>query len=607
LVKQYENQLRDMDFRRLFDLLPYQEARFPNPVALARKVGLRWDTYSTQDCIRETRQVSAGLLDLGLKRGDRIAILAPGGSPQWLFLDIGMQQIGVIPVPIHAASSNEELFYILQEAEVLYCIAANREQYERALALQPRLAHLRGCFAISALPDAPSWEQLTTTPTPRHLEAMETLRAAIHEDDLATILYTSGTTGEPKGVMLSHKNLVSNIKAVLSLIPANYTKRAVSFLPLSHIFERMVAYTYLAVGASLYFAPADDELAGALREVRPHYFTAVPRFLEKAHDNILARINRSGLLARKLGHWAIRLGEQYKTRHRFGWAYRLQWVLADILVYRLWRLQLGGRVEGVFVGAAALQPRLGRLFSAAGVPIKEGYGLTETSPVVSFNRFEPGGTRFGTVGIPLPGLEVKIDAPEGQDGEILVRGPNVMMGYYRREEETRAVLDEEGWFRTGDVGRIVHRRFLQITGRKKDVFKTSSGKYVAPQEIETALKSSPLIEDCLAIGFQRPFVAAIVLPNFEALQQACEEHGIHWTAPPYMVHNHKVWQLMQQEIHTLNEDLPSHKRVRNILLLHEPWTVESGELTPTLKPRREIILDKFSREVEQLYEQGSRI
>ncbi len=596
-----------MDFRRLFDILPYQESRFPNQVALASKAGLHWETYSIEACIRESNRVSAGLMDIGLKRGDKVAIVAPGGSPQWLFLDYGMQQAGIIPVPIHAASSVEEVHYILQEAEVLYCVASNREQYERVMALKPRLPRLKGCFSISTLPDAPSWEQLAVEPTPRHLEALQALRAAIHEDDLATIIYTSGTTGEPKGVMLSHKNLVSNIKGVMSLIPADYTKRAVSFLPLSHIFERMVAYTYMAVGTSLYFVPADDRLADTIRELRPHYFTAVPRFLEKAYDNIRARINGSGALLRKIGLWAITIGEHYKARHRFGWAYRLQLMLANVLVFHLWRRQLGGRVEGVFVGAAALQPRLGRLFSAAGVPVKEGYGLTETSPVIAFNRFEPGGTRFGTVGIPLPGLEVKIDAPQGEDGEIIVRGPSVMMGYYQREEETRAVLDEAGWFRTGDVGRFVHKRFLQITGRKKDIFKTSSGKYVAPQEIETILKASPFVEDCLAIGFHHPFVAALIIPNFTALQRWCQEQGIHWTAPAYMVHNHKVLKFMEQEIAVINEGLPGHKRIRSILLLPEAWTVEAGELTPTLKPRREIILDKLSKEVESLYEQGTQI
>jgi long-chain acyl-CoA synthetase len=596
-----------MDFRRLFDILPYQKARFPNQVALAYKAGLRWETYSTQACIREANRVSSGLMDLGLKRGDKVAIIAPGGSPQWLFLDFGMQQAGIIPVPIHAACSMEEVHYILQEAEVLYCVASNREQYERVMVLKPRLQKLKGCFSISTLPDAPSWEQLVVEPTPRHHEALEALRAAIHEDDLATIIYTSGTTGEPKGVMLSHKNLVSNIKGVMSLIPADYTKRAVSFLPLSHIFERMVAYTYMAVGTSLYFAPADDRLADTIRELRPHYFTAVPRFLENAYDNIRTRINGSGVLFRKIGLWAIKIGEHYKTRHRFGWAYRLQLMLANVLVFHLWRRKLGARVEGVFVGAAALQPRLGRLFSAAGIPVKEGYGLTETSPVIAFNRFEPGGTRFGTVGIPLPGLEVKIDAPEGEDGEIVVRGPGVMMGYYQREAETRAVLDEAGWLKTGDVGRFVHKRFLQITGRKKDVFKTSSGKYVAPQEIETILKASPFVEDCLAIGFQRPFVSALIIPNFKALQQWCKEQGIHWTSPPYMVHNHKVIHFMEQEIAAINEGLPSHKRIRNILLQHEAWTVEGGELTPTLKPRREVILGKLSKEVEAIYEQGSRI
>ncbi|MCB0582113.1 MAG: long-chain fatty acid--CoA ligase [Phaeodactylibacter sp.] len=596
-----------MDFRRLFDILPYQQARFPNKVALACKNGIEWKRYSTAACIEETNRVSAGLMALGLKRGDRVAILTQRGSPRWNFLDFGMQQAGIVPVPIHSSCSRKELMFILNDSAAQYCIVANRELLDKVKALQPETPALKGIFTLQSLPDAPGWDDLVALPTAKYLETLQALRAAIHEDDLATIIYTSGTTGEPKGVMLSHKNIVSNIKATITLIPADYTKRAVSFLPLSHIFERMVAYTYMAVGTSVYYLDQQENVMDFIREVKPHYFTAVPRFLEKAYDGILEQASRRSLLLRRLVMWAMAIGESYQARGSFRPLYWLKLQLAGLSVFWYWRRQLGGRVEGIFVGAAALQPRLARLFTAAGIPIREGYGMTETSPVIAFNRFSPGGNRFGTVGIPIPGLELRIDTPEGQEeGEILVKGPNVMMGYYNRPEETAAVYTEDGWLRTGDIGRIVHKRFLQITGRRKDIFKTSGGKYIAPQELEAALRSSPYIEECLALGFQRPFATALVVPNFSLLRNWCEENDIHWTAPQFMVHNHKVELFLAGEIERINQELPPYKRIRNFHLLHEPWSPETGELTPTLKARRDVILEKFSKEVDALYEQSAR-
>ena len=597
-----------MDFRRLFDILPYQQSRFPNKVALAAKEGLAWKKYSTEACIREANRVSAGLIALGLKRGDTMAILTHRGSPQWAFLDFGMQQAGVIPVPIHASCSSEELIFILNDAVVQYCIVENRELLDKVKALQPEAPHLKGIFTLQELPDAPGWNSLVAEPTTKHLEALQALRAAIHEDDLATIIYTSGTTGEPKGVMLSHKNIVSNIKATITLIPADFTKRAVSFLPLSHIFERMVTFTYMAVGTSVYYLGQQEDVLAFIKAVKPHYFTAVPRFLEKAHDGIIERAARRPALLRRLILWAVAVGEQYKARGQFKPLYWFKLKLAGLLVFWHWRRQLGGKIEGIIVGAAALQPRLARLFTAAGIPVREGYGMTEASPVIAFNRFSPGGTRFGTVGIPIPGLELRIDAPEGEEeGEIQVKGPNVMMGYHNREEVTAAAFTPDGWLRTGDIGKLVHKRFLQITGRRKDIFKTSGGKYIAPQELETALKASPYIEECLVLGFQRPFPSALIMPNFSLLQSWCEENNIHWTAPQFMVHNHKVEQFMEGEVNRINEGLPGYKRIRNFHLLHQPWSAEAGELTPTLKARREVILEKFSKEVAALYEQGPRL
>jgi len=591
-----------MDFRRLFDIFPYQQARFPNKKALSYKNGIQWVHYSTEQCIAEINSVSAGLLELGLKRGDTMGILTYRGCPQWTFLDLGMQQIGVIPVPVHASSSREEIMYIFKEAAISYCVVSNRELLEKIQSIEPELSLLKGIFTLEKLPDAPGWGQLVKEPSAKHQEAMQGLRAAIHEDDLATIIYTSGSTGQPKGVMLSHKNIVSNIKAAISLIPANYRKRAVSFLPMSHIFERMVTYSYMAVGASLYYAWKQENLIAYVREVRPHYFTVVPRFLEKVYDDILDRLNQKSFVIRKLGLWAIRVGERYRLRHTFKPWYSFQLWLANWLVFSYWRRTLGGQVEGLIVGSAALQPRLARLFTAAHIPVREGYGLTETSPVVSLNRFEPGGMRFGTVGIPIPGLEVKIDTEDGEEeGEIMVKGPGVMLGYYKQEKATEEVLSADGWFRTGDVGRWENKRFLSITGRKKDIFKTSSGKYVAPEEVETHFKTSPYIEQCLAVGFQRPYVATLILPHFPSLQRWCREQGIHWTAPQFMIHNHKVIQFFEAEIERLNEALSKHKRSRAFHLLHEPWTVSKGELTPTLKIKREYLVKQYEQEIEEMY------
>jgi long-chain acyl-CoA synthetase len=595
-----------MDFRRLFDLFPYQQARFPKKVALACRKNLSWEAFSTEECIAEIDRVSAGLLDLGLQRGDKLAIMTALGSPYWNFLDLGMQQIGVIPVPIHATVTREELEFILKDAGVKYCIVGNRELHDAVKAVESNVLSLKGIYTLEPLPDIPGWEDLLSQPMEKHLEALQGLKAAIHEDDLATIIYTSGSTGQPKGVMLSHKNIVSNIKAVISLIPVNCDKRVLSLLPLSHIFERMVTFTYIAVGASLYYTAGRDTVYQDLSEVRPHYFTAVPRMLEKMQDNILEEAANTGSLRRRLIEWAIHLGKRYKEDRKISLSFWMRQWLADLLVYRKWRRQLGGKIEGIIVGAAALRPELGRLFSAAGIDVREGYGLTETSPVVAFNRFEPGGVRFGTVGIPIPGVEVRIDAPDsGESGEILVKGPNVMLGYYHEEPDHSPAFTPDGWFRTGDIGKLVQKRFLKITGRKKDIFKTSTGKYIAPERLENTIKESPFIEQCLMVGENRPYPAALIVPHFPLLKKWCSENDVHWTAPQFMVLNPKVQQLFEQEINRFNDQLAPHQQVRKFSLLHEPWTPENGALTPTLKLRRQSLRHRYARTINQMYEKNT--
>lgn len=590
-----------IDFRRLFDIFPYQQAKFPNKAALVEKQDLGWKKFSTQECISQINRVSAGLLNLGLKRGEKIAIMTQLGSPRWNFIDFGAQQVGVILVPIHAQARTHEIEFILNDAEVKFLIVANREFHERVQPLTDQVTSLKKVFTLEKLPGIPHYEDLTEHPADRHLAEFEGRKASIHEDDLATIIYTSGTTGNPKGVMLSHKNLVSNIKATISLVPINCDKRTLSFLPMSHVFERMVTYTYMAVGASVYYAERRDTLVENIKDVRPHYFASVPRFLERTYDSIIEKSEDKGKIVKKILHWAIRLGERYDGR--MGLIYYLKIRIADLLVYRLWRNALGGKVEGVVVGAAALQPRLGKLFSAAGIEIREGYGMTETSPVISFNRFEPGGVHFGTVGVPIPGVEIKIENPdENGDGVILVKGPNVMMGYHNLPERTMAVLDEEGWLTTGDVGQFVHKRFLKITGRKKDIFKTSSGKYIVPTVLEQKLHASPFIDNCMILGFQKPYVTALITPNFFQLKRWCEENNVHWTAPQFMVINPKVEQFMETVVAEVNAHLKKEEQIEKFHLLFEPWEVATGELTYTLKLKRNFILEKYKKDIEKMYE-----
>lgn len=593
-----------MDFHRLFDILPYQQARFPNKYALSARQNDAWKSYTTQACLEEVDKVSAGLLKLGIQKNDNVAIIAPNGSPYWNFFDLGAQQVGAIVVPLHATSSFSDLEYILKETAAKLCLSANSELYERIAAIRDQLPDLKHHFCIEKTDNIPAWENFVCEPNTNDLQQIKNLKDTIRPEDLATIIYTSGTTGDPKGVMLSHRNIVSNIKSVISLIPVNYECRVFSFLPMSHVFERMVVYTYMAAGAAIYYPSHVHKVLEDLREARPHYFTAVPKVLERFYHTILEETDKLPTLPRGIVRWAIRLGEKFNETKRIPLPnYWLSHLVADILVYRQWRRKLGGSVRGIAVGAAALQPKLGRLFSAAGIRIREGYGLTETSPVVAFNRFEPGGVRFGTVGMPVPGVQIRIDrANEKGEGEILVKGPNVMMGYYNKPAETKAILDQDGWLHTGDIGQFVHKRFLRITDRQKDIFKTSAGMYVAPQLVERQLRTNPFIEQCMVVGFNQPFVSALILPNFDRLQRWCEENQVHWTAPQYMVINPKVVKKMEQEIERTNESLAKHQRVKRFTLLHQDWTEESGELTPTLKAKRQFILTKYQKEIEEMYD-----
>lgn len=601
-----------MDFNRLFEVLEYQQHRYPQQVAMAGRSDNRWQTWTTEAILLERDRLSAGLLHCGLHEGDKVGILAHCGSPQWVIADAALLQVGMVPVPIHATARPDEIRHIAQDAGLRACFVSNAAmlakldaaevQLPLLFSFQDQLPEAGGTVATSLKP----WAELCCDPDEHLSGRIRYLRDGIRPDHLATILYTSGTTGLPKGVILTHGNIISNIKSVLAIVPVGPGTTVVSFLPMSHIFERMVTYAYQAAGAPVWFAESVEWLPKILPEVRPHFMTAVPRVLERMYERLQEERGKGGALRRKILDWAMALGERYPYSGgaSLPFDYYVKRLLADVLVFRQWRKRMGGRIRYIAVGAAALQPRLGRLFSAAGIEVREGYGLTETSPVIAFNRFEPGGVHFGTVGIPAPGVEVRISMEQDEEGngEIEVRGPNVMTGYLHLPEETASRFTPDGWFRTGDVGRFEHKRFLKVTGRKSEIFKTTSGKFVAPAFVEQQLLRSPFISQCMVTGANRPFVGVLIVPEFAILENWCRENKVHWTAPQFMILNPKVEKLIRQEIEAINEvRLGTVEKVRQFQLLYEPWTPENGLLTPTLKMRREVIAQQYAGEIEKMY------
>lgn len=598
-----------MNFSRLFEILEYQQLRYPHKVAAAGMRNGKWHTWTTAELLNERDHVSAGLLHHGLRPGDCLGIFAHCGSPEWVIADAAMLQLGIIPVPIHATARLDEIAHIAKDAALRGCFVSNDEMRKNLESAGVKLEFVFS-FEPQSLPKkggtGVSWNELACEPDEQLKGKIQYYRDGISEDSLATLLYTSGTTGLPKGVMLSHRNIVSNVKSVLAIVPVGPDTAAVSFLPMSHILERMVCYTYQAAGTPVWFADSMERLPKTLQEVRPHFFTAVPRVLERMHERLLEERNRSGRLKKKVLNWAIALGERfpYSGGQAMPIDYRVKRWIADLLVFRHWRKRMGGRIRYIAVGAAALQPRLGRLFSAARIDVREGYGLTETSPVIAFNRFEPGGVHFGTVGIPAPGVEVRIGEERDEDGngEVEVRGPNVTSGYLHLPEESAERFTPDGWFRTGDMGHFEHKRFLKITGRKSEIFKTTTGKFVAPGFVEQQLTASPYISQAMAVGLNRPFVSALLVPDFIQLESWCKENNVHWTAPQYMVLNPKVEKFFRQEIERINEErLGTIEKIRAFHLLHEPWTPENGLLTPTLKVRREVLAKHFASEVEKMF------
>jgi long-chain acyl-CoA synthetase len=582
---------------RIFDIPYWQKEKTPRESALVAKENGKWTGYSTDQLISNAEKFAMGLIAIGLNRGDSAAIIS-ANRPEWNMADFGMQMAGVINVPLYVTLSESEIIFILNDCKAKYIFAGDILLTDKILKLHNKVPSLKGVFSFDKNTGAPHWSEITYKgQTEGDRDKMDAIKKAILTDDVATVLYTSGTTGTPKGVMLTHRNIISNVQSCESLFPVEKVQKALSFLPLCHSYERMLTYVYMYLGTPIYYAESMDKIADNLREIKPQAFSTVPRLLEKVFDRIMAKGNEQKGIKRMLFFRAVELGLKYEFNGKNGAWYEMQLAVLNKLVFSKWREALGGNVKVVVSGGAALQPRLARIFWAANIPVLEGYGLTETSPVISVNNFEKNGVHFGTVGPVVKDVEVKI----AEDGEILARGPNIMKGYYNRPDLTAEVIDADGWFHTGDIGTFVENRFLKITDRKKEIFKTSGGKYIAPQGIENKFKESKFIEQIMVVGENQKYASALIVPDFAVLKTWCSGNGVGSDSADQLIKNQKVVSLFRGEVERLNKFFGNTEQIKTFCLMNNEWTVDSGELTATLKLRRKFILDKYKNQVQSLF------
>lgn len=590
---------------RLFDGLDYQLERYNKPNMLSAKENGAWRSYSTAEIKGLVDRLSTGLSRLGVsgkdmtpEGQDKIAIIS-NNRPEWVVTDLAVQQLGAVLTPIYPTTNPVELEFILNDARVEYMFVNNKEQFDKVEALRPKVPSLRQVFAFDAVDGATSWTSLLVDASAEEAARLKALRDAILPDHMATIIYTSGTTGTPKGVMLSHRNIVTNVMMAKESFPFpdDPQTKALSFLPLNHIFERCVTFIYIFSGISIYYAESNDTIAANLREINPDGFTTVPRLLEKVYERIMATAHELKGIKKTLFFWALALGEKYDNNKHGSLGYRLQLSLANKLVFSKWRAALGGRITFIVTGGAACQERLLRIFNAGGIPVYEGYGPTEHSPVISVNRRAPEGmTRFGTVGPIINGTELKL-AP---DGEICVKSPSVMMGYYKRPDLTAETIID-GWLHTGDIGILEDNVFLRITDRKKELFKTSGGKYVAPQAVEGKMLGSSFIEQVLVVGPERKFVGALIVPSFTALKKWTATNGVPYTSNEQVIREPRVLELFAAEVERANQTLNHIEQVKKFELLPQEWTVDKGEMTPKLSMKRKVITEHYAAAIDKIY------
>lgn len=584
-----------MQVTRLFDVYRYQQVVCPQKVAVAGIKNGNWHTLSIEDIIQQANALSHGLLSLGLQKGDKVATVTSSNCPEWNICDLAISQIGCINVPLYPTISASEYEYILDHAGAKVCFVSDEGLYKKVTAAQPKVDGLQEVYVWTDVAGAKNWNEVIQKGQGGDDSIIKAISDTVDDKSLATLIYTSGTTGLPKGVMLSHENIVSNVKTVTKELPIEPGLSALSFLPLCHIFERMVIYSYVYSGINVYYSDIDT-LSDKLQSVQPHFFTTVPRLLEKVYEKIVNKGLELTGLKKKLFFWALGLTDDYQYDKQAG----LQMKIADKLIFSKWRDALGGRVRGIVTGSAACPLKIARVFSAAGIPIREGYGLTETSPVLTFNRFSEGGAMLGTVGMPIQDVDIRI----AEDGEILAKGPNIMMGYYKEEEKTDEAI-KDGWFHTGDVGTFITapngNKFLKITDRKKELLKTSGGKYVAPAPIESKFRESFYVEQIMVVGESKKFVSALIVPAFPALMEWAKDHGVTASSHSDLIKNEKVLALYQGLIEELNPNFNHIEQIKKFKLLPNEWTVDTKELTPTMKIKRKVISEKYAKEIIDIY------
>lgn len=581
-----------MELTRLFDLIPHQISTYDKAVALARKENGIWKTYSSKDLKRIVDNLSLAFLSGGINSGDKVAIISEN-RPEWNFVDFALQQIGAISVPMYPTITSEDYAYIFNHAEVKMIFVGDAGIYSKAASV----AGDRVIYSFDQLEGVAHWSVLEKKGELGDLALLEESKSRIKSDDLLTIIYTSGTTGKPKGVMLTHTNVLSNVLSVSNtMTPPPGVSKVLSFLPLCHIYERTGSFCFIYLGFAIYYAENMEKIGDNLKEVQPHVFNTVPRLLEKVYDKIVAKGFELTGIKKNLFFWALNLGLKYDPAAEMGAWYDFQLKFANKIIFSKWREALGGNVMQINSGASALQPRLARVFWAAGIKVCEGYGLTETSPVVSASIGNEDGIRIGYVGKIVKDVQVKI----AEDGEILVKGPNVMQGYYREPEMTAEVL-QNGWFHTGDIGEL-DGEYLKITDRKKEMFKTSGGKYIAPQVMENKFKESLLIEQLMVVGADKNYPASLIVPSFDGLREYCKRKDIPYLSDSEIITNPKILEKYQEEIDGLNKYFAKWEQIKRFKLLDKPWGIESGELTPTMKLKRKVIYQKYEKEIESIYQ-----
>ena len=584
-----------MEVKRIFDIPYYSKAHFEKDDFVCDKRNGKWEKISTDEYIRITNQLSRALLKYGIKKGDRIALITSNNRVEWCFFDQAALQIGAVTVPIYSSISSEDCVYNLENSGSKICIVSDEKLFDKINTIKSQLPELKDIFTFDDVKDATNWKELLESGKETdNQQEVETIKDSISEDDLVSIIYTSGTTGKPKGVMLTHKNIVSDVLGCEDRVPHKDSKnKALSFLPLCHVYERMIIYLFTTNGISIYFAESNEKLSENLKEIKPQYMTVVPRMVEKVYDAIYKRGTEAGGLKSKIFLWSIKVAEKYKI----GDSKSLAHIIADKLVFSKWREGLGGNIITLVSGSAALSKRLNTMFHAAGIPILEGYGLTETSPVIAVNSFEH--TKIGSVGRPIKNIDVKIQ----EDGEITVKGPTVTQGYYKDEKQTKEAFTEDGYFKTGDIGILDKDNFLFITDRKKEMFKTSGGKYVAPQVIENLAKASQFIEQIMVVGDGEKMPTALVQPDFEFAKSWASKNNINiGVSPREIANSNELKAEIEKEISKINVHLGKWEQVKKIELTPVIWTEDNGLLTPTLKLKRKAIKEHFIKLYEKLYD-----